>query len=44
MNDQDQKTLYTAFVALGLLMKGATPSAVPETTKWIVEQLIKEEE
>jgi len=44
MNEQDQKTLYTAFVALGLLMRGAPLNAIPEVTKTIVEQLTKEEE
>ena len=44
MNEQDQKTLYTAFALLGLLMSGAAPRWVPEMTKNIVEQLLKEEE
>ena len=43
MTEQDQKTLYTAFVMLGLLMKGSTPSAVPSTAKWIVEEVMKDE-
>ena len=44
MNEQDQKTLYTAFVLLGLLVSGASPKWVPEMTKNIVEQTMKEDE
>jgi hypothetical protein len=44
MNEQDQKSLYTAFVLLGLLMSGAPRNAVPEMTKSIVDQVMKDDE
>ena len=44
MNEQDQKTLYTAFVLLGLLMSGTPRNAVPEITKNIVKQVMEEEQ
>ena len=40
MNEQDQKTLYTAFVLLGLLMRGTPINAVPDMTKNIVDIVI----
>jgi hypothetical protein len=44
MNTEDQKTLYTAFVLLGLLMSGAPRNAVPEMTKSIVNQVMGDDE
>jgi hypothetical protein len=44
MNEQDQRTLYTAFVALGLLVRDTPINAVPDITKSIVEILIAREE
>ena len=44
MNTEDQKTLYTAFVLLGLLMSGAPRNAVPEMTKSIVNQVMEDDE
>lgn len=39
MNEQDQKTIYTAFVLLGLLVRGSPIEAIPELTKHIVENI-----
>jgi hypothetical protein len=44
MNEQDQKTLYTAFVLLGLLVRGTPINSVPEMTKSIVDIVIAREE
>jgi len=44
MNTEDQKTLYTAFVLLGLLMSGAPRNAVSEMTKSIVNQVMGDDE
>jgi hypothetical protein len=43
MNEQDQRTIYTAFVLLGLLVRGSTVASIPESTKWIVDEVIKSE-
>lgn len=43
MNEQDQRSLYTAFVLLGLLMRDRPLNAIPELTKAIVNQIMKEE-
>jgi hypothetical protein len=42
MNEQDQRTLYTAMAILGLLVRGAPIESVPEVTKHIVDKLIDE--
>lgn len=45
MNEQDQKTLYTAFVLLGLLTRDTIPlNAIPEMAKSIVDIVIAREE
>jgi len=40
MNEQDQKALYTAFVLLGLLVRGVPINSVPDVTKSIVDLVI----
>jgi hypothetical protein len=40
MNEQDQRALYTAFVLLGLLVRGAPINSVPDVTKSIVDLVI----
>lgn len=40
MNKQDQKTLYTAFVMLGLLVRGVPINSVPDVTKSIVDLVV----
>ena len=44
MNEQDQRSMYTAFVLLGLLMRGTPVDAIPEITKHLVDNMTKEEE
>ena len=44
MNEQDQRTLYTAFVLLGLLARGTPINAVPSMTKSIVDIVIARED
>ena len=40
MSEQDQKTLYTAFVMLGLLVRGVPINSVPDVTKSIIDLVI----
>jgi hypothetical protein len=42
MNEQDQRTLYTAMAVLGLLVRGTPIEAVPEVAKHIVDKMIEE--
>jgi hypothetical protein len=43
MNEQDQRSLYTAFILLGLIVRGTPIEAIPEVTKHLIENMIKEE-
>ena len=44
MNKQDEKILYTAFVLLGLLVRGAPINAIPSITKSVVDIVTAREE
>jgi hypothetical protein len=44
MNEQDQRSMYTAFVLLGLLMRGTPVDAIPEITKHLVDNITKDNE
>jgi hypothetical protein len=43
MTDQDQKAMYTAFIVLGLLVKGEPLLAIPDATKWLIQQMMEDE-
>jgi hypothetical protein len=44
MNEQDQRSLYTAFILLGLIVRGTPIDAIPEMTKHLIDNVTKEEE
>ena len=43
MSEHDQRALYTAFAMMGLLMRGTPIAAIPDATKRLVEEMLKDE-